>query len=115
MVASKPLAGARMIRFLFRFIGLWLLAGAFVALVIDGTRSVSASQFVAAPLRSIWALIDPASLAAAQARFASGTLGQLFEYLLSAPFFAFLAVLGLLFLLIGRRKREKVIGYSSRD
>ena len=104
-----------MIRFLFRFIGLWLLAGAFVALVIDGTRSVSASQFVAAPLRSTWTLLHPASLAAAQARFAGGPGEPLFEYLLSAPFFAFLAVFGLLFLLIGRRRREKIIGYSSRD
>ncbi|RTL90908.1 hypothetical protein EJV44_21125, partial [Ancylobacter aquaticus] len=27
--------GRRMIRFLFRFVGLWVLAGAFVALVLD--------------------------------------------------------------------------------
>ena len=30
-----------MIRFLLRFLGLWLLAGAFVALVLDGVRSIA--------------------------------------------------------------------------
>ena len=28
-------------RFILRFIGLWLLAGAFVALIIDGTASIA--------------------------------------------------------------------------
>jgi hypothetical protein len=104
-----------MIRFLFRFLGLWLLAGAFVALVIDGTRSVSASQFVAYPVRDVWALLDPMGLAGLQKQFAGGTLERVFELLLATPFFAFLGVLGLLFVLIGRKKRIRTIGYSSRD
>jgi hypothetical protein len=104
-----------MIRFLFRFIGLWLLAGAFVVLVIDGTRSVSASSLIFAPVRDAWTLVDPASLDAVQKKFAGGAAEALFGHALAMPFCLFLALAGLLFLLIGRRRREARIGYSSRD
>jgi hypothetical protein len=104
-----------MIRFLFRFLGLWMLAGAFVALVIDGTRSVSASRFISIPVREAWALVDPASLEAMQMRFAGGFAEAVLGALLATPFFAFLGALGLIFLFIGRRKRDGRIGYSSRD
>ncbi len=104
-----------MIRFLFRFTGLWLLAGAFVALVIDGTRSVSASRLVLAPVRDAWGLMDPASLDAVQKKFAGGAAENALGLLLAMPFFALLALAGLLLLLVGRRKRDVRIGYSSRD
>ena len=51
-----------MIRFLFRFIGLWLLAGAFVALVIDGTRSVAASRIVLTTVGEAWSVVHRPSL-----------------------------------------------------
>lgn len=104
-----------MIRFLFRFCGLWLLAGAFVALVIDGTRSVSVSRLVFSPVRDIWTLVNPAGLDAFQKRAAEAAWEALADLLLSMPFFALLALAGLLFLLIGRRRRQNSIGYSSRD
>jgi hypothetical protein len=104
-----------MVRFLFRFTGLWLVAGAFVALVIDGTRSVSASRFIFAPVRDIWTMVDAATLKMAQEKAGPGLAAQLLEGLLAMPFFVLLALLGFFFLLIGRRKRERVIGYSSRD
>lgn len=104
-----------MIRFLFRFVGLWLLAGAFVVLVIDGTRSVSASRLLFSPVRDTWALIDPARLDTILKQSAGGVSEPLLGLLLAMPFFAFLALAGLLFLLIGRRRRDNRIGYSSRD
>lgn len=104
-----------MVRFLFRFTGLWLVAGAFVALVIDGTRSVSASRFVFAPVRDIWGMLDAATLKMAQEKAGPGLAAQLLEGLLAMPFFVLLALFGCLFLLIGRRRQERVIGYSSRD
>ncbi|HRF10217.1 MAG TPA: hypothetical protein PL193_16460 [Xanthobacteraceae bacterium] len=104
-----------MIRFLFRFTGLWLIAGAFAALVIDGTRSVSASRFIFAPVRDIWTMFDAATLKMVQEKAAPGLAAELLERFLAMPFFVLLALLGLLFLLIGRRKRERLIGYSSRD
>jgi hypothetical protein len=104
-----------MIRFLFRFTGLWLLAGAFAALVIDGTRSVAASQLAITPVRDAWALLNPAGLAAAQKQFASAPWDQALAVLLGAPLWVLLAVIGLLFLALGRRRRTATIGYSSRD
>jgi hypothetical protein len=104
-----------MIRFLFRFIGLWLVAGAFVALVIDGTGSISASRFVFFPVRSAWTLINADSLVMLQKQLGQGFAGQALESLLSMPLFALLALFGVFFLLIGRRKQDRVIGYSSRD
>lgn len=104
-----------MFRFLFRFTGLWVLAGAFVTLVIDGTRSVSASRFVYSPVRDAWALVDPASLDAVQKKAAGGLAEKVLGLVLSMPFFALLAAIGLLLLLLGRRRRERTIGYSSRD
>ena len=104
-----------MIRFLFRFIGLWLLAGAFAALVIDGTRSVAASQLVISPVRDAWALLNPAGLAAAQKQFGAAPWDQAFALFLGAPLWILLAVIGLMFLVLGRRRRGVTIGYSSRD
>jgi hypothetical protein len=104
-----------MIRFLFRFIGLWLLAGAFAALVIDGTRSVAASQLTITPVRDAWGVINPASLAAAQKQLAAAPWDQAFAFLLGAPLWVLLAAIGLFFLVLGRRKRTATIGYSSRD
>jgi hypothetical protein len=104
-----------MIRFLFRFIGLWLLAGAFAALVIDGTRSVAASQLTITPVRDAWTVINPASLAAAQKQLAAAPWDQAFALLLGAPLWILLAAIGLFFLALGRRKRTAAIGYSSRD
>jgi hypothetical protein len=104
-----------MIRFLFRFTGLWLLAGAFAALVIDGTRSVAASQLVIAPLRDAWGALNPASLAAAQKQFGGAPWEPAFSLLLGAPLWILFAAIGLFFLVLGRRRRTATIGYSSRD
>jgi hypothetical protein len=104
-----------MIRFLFRFIGLWLLAGAFAALVIDGTRSVAASALTITPVRDAWAVLNPASLAAAQKQFATAPWDQALSLLLGAPLWILLAAIGLILLALGRRRRTEVIGYSSRD
>ena len=43
-----------MIRFVFRFIGLWVLAAGFVALVRDGTKSIAANAFVVTSLTEDW-------------------------------------------------------------
>jgi len=104
-----------MIRFLFRFAGLWLLAGAFVALVIDGTRSVSASGLTFIAVRDAWAAFDPARLEAARKSLAGGWVEPLLAAFLSMPLFALLGLVGLLLIFIGRRKHGNRIGYSSRD
>jgi hypothetical protein len=107
-----------MIRFLFRFVGLWLLSGAFVALIIDGTRSIGASRLVLTPLREAWSAVSAASLEAFQSWTKSHLLALAWDPLavsiLSMPLWAVLATIGVIFVVLGR-PRARPIGYSSRD
>lgn len=107
-----------MFRFLFRFAGLWLLAGAFVALVIDGTRSITAGRIVVMPVAEAWLALHPASLewlrTTAERDLAPWLWNFVLAHIFNAPLWAALAVLGVLLILIGR-PRARPIGYSSRD
>jgi hypothetical protein len=102
-----------MIRFLLRFIGLWLIAGGLVAIVVDGVRSIAASQLMITPLGQTWLDLDPASLAATQAfveqnleeRFGTWIWDPAMLALLAVPTFAFLAALGGLLAWLGRKRR----------
>jgi hypothetical protein len=107
-----------MFRFLFRFIGLWLLAGAIVALVIDGTRSSTEGRIVIMPLAEGWLAVHPASIdwikLATECSLPAWVWDPVLVYVLYAPLWAALGVLGLILALLGRR-RARPIGYSSRD
>jgi hypothetical protein len=107
-----------MTRFLFRFVGLWLLAGAFVALVIDGTRSIAASRLILTPVGEAWVAIHPGSIDLLHSTIERNLSPWLWEAvlvnLLYAPLWLALGVLGALFVLLGR-PRTRPIGYSSRD
>ncbi len=107
-----------MLRFIFRFIGLWLLAGAFIALVVDGTRSISAGRVAITPFGEAWDALHPASFDAMRTSIeASLPLWVWNPVLLSVmltPVWIVLGAAGIVFALIGR-KRERRIGYSSRD
>jgi hypothetical protein len=107
-----------MFRFVFRFLGLWLLAGAFVALVIDGTRSITAGRFVITPLAEAWFAVHPASIEwlrhMAETDLPAWFWESVLVYVLYAPLWAVLGVLGLILAFLGRR-RARPIGYSSRD
>lgn len=99
-----------MIRFLFRFIGLWVLAGGFVALVLDGVRSIAASEIVTTPLGVTWLATSPDSLARFQSfvetNLSNAAWTNLVVPVLGAPLFAVLGVVGIALLLIGRPKAE---------
>ncbi|HZP21407.1 MAG TPA: hypothetical protein VFB16_14515 [Bauldia sp.] len=102
-----------MLRFLLRFVGLWLIAGSLVAVVVDGARSIAASEVLVTPLGRTWLDLDPASLAATQAfveqnleaRIGSWLWDPAMLALLAVPTFAFLAVLGGLLAWLGRKRR----------
>jgi len=51
-----------MIRFVLRFIGLCLLATAFVFLVYDGTKSIANHGIMYTKIVDVWAIIDQTSL-----------------------------------------------------
>jgi hypothetical protein len=108
-----------MIRFLFRFLGLICLAAAFILVVYDGTKSIAANQLYFTSVQALWQLINAASLQGfiqdtkpLVAPYAGGMLwdpGVL--GILAAPAWSLLGIFGILFLLLGRRKKP-LIGYA---
>jgi hypothetical protein len=101
-----------MIRFGFRFIGFWFLAAALVALVIDGTKSIADSELVTTSVAGYFLDISPTTLQ----RLEFGVQNNLgapwlwdtvFINLLSWPAFVVLAIIGFLFMLIGRRRKRR--------
>ena len=108
-----------MIRFLFRFLGLICLAAAFILVVYDGTKSIAANKLYFMSVHALWLLVNPASLQGFMqdmkpliAPYAGGMLwdpGVL--TILAAPAWSLLGVFGILFLLLGRRKKP-LIGYA---
>jgi hypothetical protein len=104
-----------MIRFLFRALGLIVLAAAFVTVLYDGTKTIAANELSITPLSQIWVTINAASLEALQTgverQFPPWVWDPGFKAVLTAPAAAVLAVLGAILLLLGRRKKP-LIGYS---
>ena len=108
-----------MIRFLFRFFGLICLAAAFILVVYDGTKSIAANKLYFTSVQALWQLINAASLQA----FIRDTKPLITPYaggmlwdpgvlgVLAAPSWSLLGVFGILFLLLGRR-RKPLIGYA---
>ena len=103
-----------MIRFLFRFVGYWLLAGALVAAIIDGAKSIAASSLVITALGQHFQQLAPTLLQRLEFGI-QNNLGQpwlwdvVFINILSLPSFAVLGLLALMFMLIGRRKQAPAI------
>ena len=104
-----------MIRFVFRFTGLWVLAAGFVALVRDGTKSIAGNAVFVTRLAEDWNNIHSGSLDGAKAlveRYAGAWLWDLCAlYLLAAPTWLVLGIIGSIFILIGRKKKP-LIGYG---
>jgi len=103
-----------MIRFLFRFVGLWILAAGFVALVRDGTKSIAGNQVFITRLGEDWNNLHPASLQSLQPvieRHAGWLWDPVMLGILAAPTWLVLGIVGSIFILIGR-KRKPLIGYG---
>jgi hypothetical protein len=104
-----------MIRFIFRFAGLWILAAAFVWLVIDGTKSIAGNAIVVTKLANSWYEINPSSLLWVQPtieRHASERLwNPVVQTILQQPTWLVLGVIGSLLVLVGRKKKP-LIGYG---
>jgi hypothetical protein len=103
-----------MIRFLLRFIGLCLLATAFVFVVYDGTKSIANQHLIYARIVDTWAMVDQPTLNQAQAWLklkAPWAWDPYTQMLFDLPTWAVLAVLALILILIGRKKKP-LIGYA---
>lgn len=100
-----------MLRFLLRFIGFWLLAGGFVALIVDGTRSIAASRLLLTSASDAWLALAPDSLSRLEAA-GHGRWPLLWDYgaapVLGLPVFFVLVVLGVILLALGQvRERSR--------
>jgi len=104
-----------MIRFLFRFLGLICLAAAFTLLIYDGTKSIAANNVYLTSVRVLWDLINAGSLTRLKPLIAPYAGGMLWDpgmlFILAAPSWSVLGVVGILCLLLGRR-RKPLIGYE---
>lgn len=104
-----------MVRFLLRFLGLILLAGAFILVIYDGTKSIAGNSVALTDIRALWELINPASLAKLKPLIAPYAGGLLWDPItvavLAAPAWSLLGVAGILMLFLGRKKKP-LIGYA---
>jgi hypothetical protein len=103
-----------MIRFLSRFIGLWILAAGFVFLVYDGTKSIAGNAVFITRLLDTWNMVHATSLAALQPLIESHLAwlwDPVFTSVLNAPTWGVFGVLGAVLILLGRRKKP-LIGYA---
>jgi hypothetical protein len=102
-----------MIRFVLRFIGLCLLATAFVFFVYDGTKSIANHQFVYNDVNFIWATVDQNSLNFVQAwlKQKAAWVDPYLEIGFRLPAWALLGIVASILILLGRKKKA-LIGYA---
>jgi hypothetical protein len=104
-----------MIRFLLRFIGLMLLALAFIFVVYDGMKSIADGGIFLTKAGQIWSDVHASSLQMLQAainRYANGEIWRMgIQPILNQPASAVFGVLGMILILLGRKKKP-LIGYA---
>jgi hypothetical protein len=103
-----------MIRFLFRFIGLCLLALAFIFFVYDGTKTIANQQAIFMKVSDAWAIVDQNSLNAVQnwlkLKFAFAWDPYL-QKIFDLPTWVVLGIVATILILLGRKKKP-LIGYA---
>lgn len=95
-----------MFTFLIRTLGLWLVAGAVVAIVIDGMKTIATGSLVLTPLLTTWSGIAPASFASAKAAVPAFLWDTVVTVLLGLPTWGVLFGLGLALIALGSRRRR---------
>ncbi len=105
-----------MLGFLPRFVGLWFVAGALVALTIDAAKSIAASALTMTPLGTALHTLAPATLLSAQTfvqrnidPYIGGWLWDpVIQWLLLLPTWVVLGFFGFLLTYVARRRRPRV-------
>jgi hypothetical protein len=104
-----------MIRFVLRFVGLLLLALGFIFLVYDGIRSISDGNVLLTRTTEVWNAVNDRSLVAFQALVEQRAGPDIWQVavapLLNQPASAAACVLGVLLIVLGRKKKP-LIGYA---
>jgi len=104
-----------MIRFVFRFLGLWMFAAGFVFFVYDGTKSIADKTLYFTKVSDVWAWVHQDSLLLLQPAIERHLMAWLWDpvvlTVLAAPASLMLAILGTALILFGRKKKP-LIGYA---
>jgi hypothetical protein len=103
-----------MIRSLFRAIGLVLLAAGFIFFVYDGTKSIADHTVYISTFSQTWTDIHQQSLQALRdfvEKSAAWLWNPLLQTILEQPTWLVLGTLGMILILLGRRKKP-LIGYA---
>ena len=106
--------GIIMIRFLLRFIGLCLLALAFIFFVYDGTKSIANQQLITMKVSDAWAIVDQNSLNLVQNWLKQKLAFAWDPYLqkiFDLPTWVVLGIVATILILLGRKKKP-LIGYG---
>jgi hypothetical protein len=100
-----------MIRFLFRFAGLWVLAAGFLALVYDGAVSIAAGDLRLSKTGELWRYVHFSSLQQIQPALERHVHPFLWDpvmvTILLAPPFVVLGVIGSILVLIGHKRERR--------
>jgi len=103
-----------MIRFLLRFIGLCLLATAFVFFVYDGTKSIANQHLTYIKAGDVWAIVDQNSLNMVQQWTKQHALWAWDPYVqrgFDLPTWVVLGIVAMILIVLGRKKKP-LIGYA---
>jgi hypothetical protein len=103
-----------MIRFLFRFLGLMLLALSFIFVIYDGMKSIADRDIYLTRVGQFWIDLHATSQEAFRQfvnRQFDGLWSLAVQPVLDQPASAVFAVLSVLLILMGRKKR-RLIGYA---
>ena|SRR4249920_2757423 len=102
-----------MIAFLSRFVGIWLIAGALVAVVVDGAKSIAASRLTVTAMGDTWSSISMSTYHAThlfvqekvEAIIGHWLWDPFIQWLLFLPSWAVLGALGGALAYLGRKRR----------
>lgn len=111
---TVPATGTIMIRFLLRFIGLCLLALAFIFFVYDGTKTIANQQLITMKVSDAWAIVDQNSLNLVQNWLKQKLAFAWDPYLqkiFDLPTWVVLGIVATILILLGRKKKP-LIGYG---
>jgi cobalamin biosynthesis protein CobD/CbiB len=104
-----------MIRFFLRFVGLLLLALAFIFVVYDGIRSISDGSLLFTKASYVWSVLNDGSLQSFRTTVEQYTSRDTWQLavvpVLEQPAAVIFGVLGILLTLLGRKKKP-LIGYA---
>lgn len=101
-----------MFRLLARAIGLWVLAGGFVAAMVDGMKSIAASRLVVTSAHAAWSELAPGMLGAlrgiVEAKLGAGVWASFTGTVLALPAWALLGVIGAGLIALGQKRAAPI-------